>query len=147
MVARMMQADTQKHTSELVKYQGKRVLVVEDVTVNLLLITKVLEKHGIRVDAAANGKEALEMVKEFSYDLVLMDCQMPVMDGFTATQAIREWELAHGKPHTTIVALTADAMIGDRERCLQVGMDDYLNKPIRFTDVADMLEKWLGQRS
>jgi len=109
-----------------------------------MLITNVLEKHKLRVDAAANGKEAVEMMQQFSYDIVFMDCQMPEMDGFEATIAIRKNEQQQGKTHTPIVALTADAMIGDREKCLGVGMDDYLNKPLKFQEVALMLAKWIG---
>jgi two-component system, sensor histidine kinase and response regulator len=143
MVTRMLHTDTQKETAELTTYPGMRVLVVEDVKVNLVLITKVLEKHGLQVNSAANGREAVEMVQDFFYNLVFMDCQMPEMDGFEATRAIRIWEQENDKPRTAIVALTADAMIGDREKCLSAGMDDYLNKPLRFTDVANMLQKWL----
>lgn len=144
-ITHMMSDGVQKQAAETMQYPGTRVLVVEDVVVNLLLITKVLEKHGIRVDAAANGKEAVDMVQKFTYDLLLMDCQMPEMDGFEATRHIRAWEAKQGKQGVVIVALTADAMIGDRERCLAAGMDDYLNKPINFRSVADMLEKWLGK--
>lgn len=145
MITRIMHSDTNKHSPETKQYASKRVLAVEDIKVNLMLITKVLEKHGLRVDAAANGKEAVEMVREFNYDLILMDCQMPEMDGFEATKAIRLWEEKHNRRHTPIVALTADAMIGDREKCLNAGMDDYLNKPIKFHEIGEMLEKWLRE--
>jgi CheY-like chemotaxis protein len=106
-----------------------RVLVAEDNRVNQMVIVRLLEKVGHRVDVAANGHETLSALALASYDLVLMDCQMPEMDGFEATRAIREAERATGT-HIPIVALTANALEGDRERCLAVGMDDYLAKPI-----------------
>lgn len=134
----------QRSSEEFRQYPQKRALVVEDVKVNQMLITKLLEKHGMRVDTAANGKESVEIMSQFEYDITFMDCQMPVMDGFEATAAIREIEAKAHKRHSVIVALTADAMIGDREKCLKAGMDDYLNKPIRFHEVSLILEKWLG---
>jgi signal transduction histidine kinase/CheY-like chemotaxis protein len=145
MVTRLLQAESQKQANMSKQYPHKRSLVIEDMKVNLMLVTKLLEKHGLRVDAAANGKEGVEMLQQFDYDIVFMDCQMPEMDGFEATAAIRKEEAERQKKHTTIVALTADAMIGDREKCLKVGMDDYLNKPLKFQEVANMLEKWLGR--
>jgi signal transduction histidine kinase/DNA-binding response OmpR family regulator len=144
LVTRMLNAESQKQTDVSKQYPHKRSLVVEDMKVNLMLVTKLLEKHGLRVDAAANGKEGVEMLRQFEYDIVFMDCQMPEMDGFEATAAIRKEEAERQKKHTTIVALTADAMIGDREKCLKAGMDDYLNKPLKFQEVANMLEKWLS---
>lgn len=118
------------------------ILVVEDMKVNLMLITRILEKHGCHVSSAANGKIAVELLKEHRFDLIFMDCQMPEMDGFEATRRIREEEALHHR-HTTIVALTADAMTGDREKCLMAGMDDYLNKPFKPEQVTEMLSKWL----
>jgi two-component system sensor histidine kinase/response regulator len=106
-----------------------RILVAEDNRINQLLIVRMLEKAGHRVDVVGNGSEALAALERASYDLVLMDCQMPEMDGFEATSAIRATERQTGA-HVTIVALTANAMEGDRERCLAAGMDDYLAKPI-----------------
>ena len=145
LVTSMMRDKKEKASEELKQYPDKRILVVEDMKVNLLLITKLLGKHGLRVDSAGNGVEAVDMLKNFDYDLVFMDCQMPEMDGFEATKNIRKNEEAEGNNHTYIVALTADAMTGDREKCLNAGMDDYLNKPVRAQEVADMLEKWLIQ--
>jgi signal transduction histidine kinase/NO-binding membrane sensor protein with MHYT domain/CheY-like chemotaxis protein len=130
---------------EKIQYDNRRILVVEDMKVNLMLISKLLSKHGLRVDAAANGLEAVDMLNKFDYDLIFMDCQMPQMDGFEATAEIRKIEGKENKKHTTIVALTADAMTGDREKCLNAGMDDYLNKPVRAREIASMLEKWLNQ--
>lgn len=140
MITSMMynERDLQK---ELKQFKGKRVLAVEDVKVNMMLIMKLLEKHGCTVETATNGKEAVAMTDKNSYDIVFMDCQMPEMDGFEATKAIRRKEK---NKHTIIVALTADAMTGDRDKCLTAGMDDYLNKPVRQQDITMMLDKWLG---
>ncbi len=107
-----------------------RVLVVEDNAVNQRLATRLLEKRGHRVTVTANGREAVESVEKHAYDLILMDVQMPEMDGLEATAVIREREKRKGS-HIPIIALTAHAMKGDRERCLAAGMDGYLTKPIR----------------
>lgn len=128
-------------------YSGKRILVVEDIKINQMLITKVLEKHDLEVEIADNGKIAVDMMHKNTYDLVFMDCQMPEMDGFEATQEIRKYESKETKGRTPIIALTADALVGDSEKCLGVGMDDYLNKPLRFEQVANTLEKWLNMES
>jgi two-component system sensor histidine kinase/response regulator len=114
------------------------VLLAEDNFVNQRLATKLLEKRGHRVLHAANGQIALELLAANSVDVILMDCQMPVMDGWTATRTIREREAATGCPRTPIVALTAHAIKGDAERCLAVGMDAYVSKPIdpRALDAA-----------
>ncbi len=117
-----------------------KALVVEDVKVNLMLMNRILEKYGCAVSAAMNGKEAVAALRQNKYDIVFMDCQMPEMDGFEATRQIRIDE-GSGR-RTVIVALTAGAMSGDRERCIAAGMDDYLNKPIKQEQIADMLRKW-----
>jgi signal transduction histidine kinase/DNA-binding response OmpR family regulator len=116
-----------------------RVLLAEDNQVNQRLATRLLEKRGHRVTIAANGREALEALEKESYDLVLMDLQMPEMDGFEATAAIRAKERNSGK-HQMVIALTAHAMKGDRERCLAAGMDSYLSKPIRPQELDDVLD-------
>jgi PAS domain S-box-containing protein len=121
-------------------FEGVRVLVVEDIPVNQMLMAKMLGKMGCRVDSAANGLEAVQTLKQVNYDIVFMDCQMPEMDGFEATKAIRLHEKSKGI-HTVIVALTADAMQGDKEKCLHCGMDDYLNKPVRPNKLEELLEK------
>ncbi|MDE3060926.1 MAG: response regulator [Pseudomonadota bacterium] len=125
---------------------GARALVVEDMKVNVMLITRILQKHGCEVFHAENGQVAVEKLREERYDIVFMDCQMPVMDGFEATLRIRGEEAAQER-HTVIVALTADAMTGDREKCLNVGMDDYLNKPLRQEQITDILHKWLRHKA
>jgi CheY-like chemotaxis protein/HPt (histidine-containing phosphotransfer) domain-containing protein len=106
-----------------------RVLLVEDVPMNQEVAVNLLHKVGYQVDIAKNGREACEILDSFEYDVVLMDCQMPVMDGYEATEQIRKREERDGR-HVPIIAMTADAMTADRERCLNVGMDDFVPKPI-----------------
>lgn len=120
-----------------------RILIVEDNSVNQLLAQRSLEKMGYRTFAAANGAEALELLSETPCDLVLMDVQMPIMDGFEATKAIRENRAAPASPDIPIIAMTAHAMAGDRERCVEAGMDDYLTKPLEPKRVAEVLERRL----
>jgi signal transduction histidine kinase/CheY-like chemotaxis protein len=118
-----------------------RVLVVEDNAVNQMVAARLLEKLGCRVDVAANGREAVEMVGLLPYDAIFMDCQMPEMDGFEATQEIRRRE--GSSVRRPIIAMTANAMHGDRERCLDAGMDDYVSKPIRKADLTEALKRHL----
>jgi PAS domain S-box-containing protein len=122
------------------------VLLVEDNPVNQRLATRMLEKRGHRVVLAGNGREALEALEKGSFDLAFMDVQMPEMDGFQATAAIREKEIGTGT-HLPVVALTAHAIKGDRERCLAAGMDGYLTKPIRPRELDDVLESYLVRRA
>ena len=119
-----------------------RVLLAEDNAVNQRLAVKLLEKRGHRVMVAGNGREALEALEKENFDLILMDLQMPEMDGFEATATIRQKEAANGS-HMPIVALTAHAMKGDREKCLAAGMDGYLTKPIRPSDLDEVLRRYL----
>jgi CheY-like chemotaxis protein/HPt (histidine-containing phosphotransfer) domain-containing protein len=123
-----------------------RILLVEDNPVNQELGLAMLGEFGCRVDLAGNGRKALEATAHTAYDLVFMDCQMPEMDGFAATRAIRAREGQSGG-HSTIVALTAHAMKGDREGCLAAGMDDYLSKPFKMEDLDLILERWLGEKA
>jgi CheY-like chemotaxis protein len=122
-----------------------RVLLVEDSPVNQKVALIMLKKLGIAADTASNGIEALEALERGRYDLVLMDMQMPDMDGTEATRIIRELEIkAASRPiPVPIVAMTAYAMQGDREKCLAAGMDDYLAKPVTVASLSSMLEKWL----
>ena len=119
-----------------------RVLIVEDNAANLKVAMRMVERLGYSADKAGNGVEAVRMLDHVDYDAVLMDCQMPEMDGYEATRRIRRHEKA-GR-HTPIIAMTASAMAGDRERCLAAGMDDYISKPIKLHVVAAVLERWFG---
>jgi signal transduction histidine kinase/CheY-like chemotaxis protein len=119
-----------------------RVLLAEDNPVNQLLATRLLEKRGHRVTVAANGREALAAIEKDRYDLVLMDVQMPELDGLEATLAIREREKVQGN-HLPVIALTAHAMKGDQERCFEAGMDGYLSKPIRTQELDELLNKYV----
>ncbi len=121
--------------------QGAHVLIVEDNPSNQMVATAMLQFIGCRTDVAANGKDAVAMVRQCSYDIVFMDCYMPLMDGFEATAEIRRLE--GEKRHTIIIALTANVIKGSPEKCLAVGMDDFLSKPIRSHELQNMLERWI----
>jgi signal transduction histidine kinase/CheY-like chemotaxis protein len=118
-----------------------RVLVVDDNSTNRLVARRIVERIGCRVDTAENGAEAVAAVRAIAYDLVLMDCLMPVMDGLDATRSIREMEVLLNR-RTPIVAITANALQADRERCLAAGMDDFLPKPIRSEGIEAALIRW-----
>ena len=120
-----------------------QVLLVEDHPVNQQVARRLLERLGLKVDIAGNGAEALDKLQQQPYDLVLMDCQMPVLDGYSATRRLRERELAASVPRLPVIAMTAHAMAGDRERCLDAGMDDYLTKPLDRSLLAETLARWL----
>jgi CheY-like chemotaxis protein len=124
---------------------GGRVLLVEDNPINREVATGLLELLGYHVDSAEDGRQALEVSATDSYDVILMDCQMPVMDGFTATARIRERERQTQAARIPIIALTAHAMEGDRDQCLAAGMDDYLTKPFTPGQMKDILSQWLSQ--
>ena len=126
---------------------GRRVLVVEDNPVNRLVCLSMLEQMGCFTQVAENGSEALQRVAESAFDVVLMDCQMPVLDGFEATRRLREQLRGTEREGLPIVALTADATEGDRERCLAAGMDDYMSKPFTLEQLQGVLRKWIIGRS
>jgi two-component system sensor histidine kinase/response regulator len=123
---------------------GLRVLVAEDNAVNQKVAVRMLETLGLRTDMASNGREAVELREMLPYDLILMDCQMPEMDGYEAAREIRRTE--RGNRRTAIVAMTAEAMTGAREKCIAAGMDDYIAKPVRFEKLVEALQKWLPER-
>lgn len=128
--------------TERPQYPDAKVLLAEDNAVNQMVARRMLEKFGIHCDLANNGAEAVERVQQRSYDIVLMDCQMPVVDGYEATALIRQAQTADQRP-VPIVALTANAMEGDAERCIAAGMDDYLTKPIDQQRLLAVLNSWL----
>jgi CheY-like chemotaxis protein len=125
------------------KYLGARILLVEDNEVNQLVASRILKNAGLEVDIANHGLEAVHMVKEKNYDLVLMDIQMPEMDGFEATRVIRAREPFKELP---IVAMTAHAMSGDRELSLKAGMNDHINKPINVQELFSTLARHLKNK-
>lgn len=129
----------------LPKLKG-RILLAEDNLVNQEVAMAMLQKIGVSTKVAANGLDAVTLLDDHSFDVVLMDCQMPIMDGFEATQRIRERERALGLPKLPIVALTANAIVGDKEMCLARGMDDYLSKPFTAEQLHKLLSRWLPQR-
>lgn len=154
-----------KHTlAELNARSKLRILLAEDNAVNQKVAVRMLEKIGFRVDVVGNGNEALKAVQTLPYDLVLMDCHMPEMDGYEATQAIRHWEQAggatppvtqqasrepddsSGSRHLPIIAMTANAMQGDREKCLDIGMDDFVSKPVKLEILEHTILKWIPQK-
>jgi len=125
-----------------------RLLLVEDNAINQQVAIRMLNKLGYRVDIASNGIDALQAIKKVAYDIILMDCQMPEMDGYTATQEIRRLEkekkIAHPIP---IIAMTAHARKGDREKCISIGMSDYIAKPINIKILAETIERWLNLKN
>jgi len=134
---------TQKKPCQMRKCNAK-VLVVEDNLTNQAVASGMLKRFGVEIDLANNGEEAVNKLQAHTYDLVFMDCQMPILDGFQATQKIRD-------PHSTvlnhdvpIVAMTANAMQGDKERCIEAGMDDYIAKPVEPHKLEKALERWIG---
>jgi len=121
----------------------ERILLAEDNVTNQAVAGAMLKKLGYRTHLVANGVEALHALSEADYDLILMDCEMPEMDGYEAARRIRDRRAGARNPQIPIVAITANAMTGDREKCLSAGMSDYLAKPIEWRELADILEKWL----
>ena len=123
-----------------------RVLIAEDNPINQTIAVKIVEKMGCHADAVGNGLEAVNALKNFPYDLILMDCHMPEMDGFEATKAIREFEKENNRKPIPIIALTASAMSSDKDQCFQSGMNDYLTKPVDIPRIHSALLKWIPQK-
>jgi CheY-like chemotaxis protein len=119
-----------------------RILMAEDNVINQRVGKLILQRAGYTIDLAADGVETLEAHKKQPYDLILMDCQMPIMDGFEASREIRRLPL----PQPAIVAVTANALVGERERCLNAGMDDYLSKPFQAEQLVAVVVKWVNIR-
>jgi signal transduction histidine kinase/CheY-like chemotaxis protein len=129
---------------DLIVARGKTVLLVEDNAVNAFISAASLESMGVNSVHADNGMRAVHLYRQRRFDAILMDCEMPVMDGFAATRMIREHEAKSGASRIPIIALTANALSGDREHCLAQGMDDYLSKPIELRQLSALVRKWLG---
>ena len=140
-----IQADT------LDRLENKRFLLVEDNKVNQMVVQGNFKKRGLTIDVVENGLIALqklqEMAEETAYDLIFMDCQMPEMDGYEATQRIRHGEAGNAYKTIPIIAMTANAMKGDREKCLECGMNDYISKPINPKEIDRIFEEWLTENS
>ena len=137
--ARIVTAHSLKEAEAL---RRPRVLLAEDNKTNQMAAVRMLEKLGYQVDLAVNGVDAVEACRRVDYGIVLMDNQMPGMDGRTATGEIRRRERTEGRPAAVIIALTADAMQGEREKSLAAGMNDYLSKPFKVAQLREMLERW-----
>jgi CheY-like chemotaxis protein len=127
------------------KLRNANLLLVEDNTINQKIVVLSLKNHIKNIDVANNGKEALDKFGTSRYDIILMDVQMPVIDGFLATKKIREIE-ATTNSHTPIIAITANALHGDREKCLDAGMDDYISKPFQVEELLYKIKKLLYQQ-
>lgn len=121
-----------------------RILMAEDNAINQRVGKLILRKAGYDIDLVADGSEAVEAHRVQPYDLILMDCQMPIMDGFEASQIIRTM---HQAPQPIIVAVTANALVGERDRCLNAGMDDYLSKPFQAQQLVAVVRRWANNRS
>jgi CheY-like chemotaxis protein len=119
-----------------------RILMAEDNGINQRVGKLILQRAGFAIDLVADGNEALEAHRSNPYDVILMDCQMPVMDGFEACKHIREL----GEPQPAIIAVTANALVGERDRCLGAGMDDYLSKPFQAEQLVGIVKKWVDNK-
>lgn len=127
-------------------FANTHVLVAEDNPVNLMVASEILESYNIRITPAGNGIEAVQIHNQQTFDLILMDCQMPEMDGFAATKNIRKNEQANNMAKTPIIAFTANAMQGDKEKCINAGMDDFISKPVNQNELEKILAKWLAHK-
>ncbi|MBV6631469.1 MAG: response regulator [Alphaproteobacteria bacterium] len=142
---RNSQSEKTNRHDEPAPLTGLQVLLAEDNPINAQIFVHVLERWGARVTVAGNGVEAIEIATSMPLDIIFMDCQMPELDGYEATQKLREMMDSEVLTKTPIIALTANAMKGDRERCLAAGMDDYLSKPAQPRDIAAMIRRWWSE--
>ncbi len=127
-------------------FEGLKVLLVEDNAVNQKVAKSLLVRMGCGVDTASNGIEAIATLQQKAFDVVFMDCQMPLMDGLDATRRIRAGQAGERSQGVWILAMTAHAMPGDRERCIEAGMNDYLTKPVRMSDLQQALQRLLTRQ-
>ena len=123
-----------------------RILVAEDNSISTKVIRGMLGKLNLQPDTACNGAEALKAMKAERYDLVLMDCEMPVLDGFSATEQLRAWEVSHQRVRTPVVALTAHILAEHKDRARQAGMDGHMAKPVELSQLRELVEYWVAQR-
>lgn len=140
---RLTVADPAKHagaSAEVQPGEGARVLVAEDNPVNQKVAAQFLKRTGVDFEIVSNGREALERLQQGGFQAVIMDLYMPQMDGLTATRAIRDWERQSGRPRLPVIVLTADAIKGDRDKCMEAGMDDYITKPLKLKALEDVLQ-------
>ena len=119
---------------------------MEDNAVNQMVAKGMLNKLGYLVTSVVNGKEALGMLEDKEFDLILMDCMMPVLDGYETTTAWREQEAAEGEERIPIIAMTASVVEGEQQKCLACGMDDYLSKPVKLEELDAKMRQWLGSK-
>lgn len=128
--------------NEDLSLEGLNILMAEDNSINQMVMIHMLKKYNCNVVAVCNGQEAVDQIRKQSFDIIFMDCNMPEMDGYDATKAIRKLEKKNNKQATPIIAVTANALKGDKERCISCGMDDYISKPITRESLEDSLRKW-----
>jgi signal transduction histidine kinase/DNA-binding response OmpR family regulator len=140
-----VEANDRFKKAESTKFTNVQIMLVEDNTMNQLVARTMIEKYDCHVTPASNGEEAVNLFKQQKFDLIFMDCQMPIMDGFEATKAIREIESRESMEKTTIVAFTANAMKGDDEICREAGMDDHIAKPVTPSDLERVLLFWIPE--
>ncbi len=143
-----LERDTQlfgKEAKDLAQVRNIKVLLAEDNSTNIIIMNKILKSHGFKTSSVGNGQEALELLKRKHFDLVLMDCQMPVMDGYEATRLIRKGICGEDKKNILIFAMTAHARKEDKEKCLKIGMNDYISKPIKIEELKRILSNWEDQ--
>jgi CheY-like chemotaxis protein len=133
-----------KNTDNNSQEKPLKLLIVEDDEINRMVMGKIAIKKGWEVLLAENGKVAVDFYQTREFEVIIMDCQMPLLDGFKATQTIRQLE-SNSSTHIPIIALTANTLEGDREKCLNAGMDDYLTKPIETNEFYTIVEKWANK--